>query len=235
MNKTVILCGGRGSRLKPLTDLIPKPLVTLNGKPLLEYIVTMYLGKGVTDFVLCVGYREDMIREFVTKKSFPGTFEFSNAGEKASMLERLYYARGSIDDRAFVAYGDTLIDVDLGTMLAQHQASKAQITITIAKGRSPFGLVTVNEAGRVTSFEEKPLQMYYIGHMLMERLVLDNLDPQLLKLPDGNGLVALFKQLSTKEQLHTYHYEGFQITFNTHQERDQAERDFITYFTQQET
>jgi glucose-1-phosphate cytidylyltransferase len=232
--KTVILCGGRGSRLKPLTDLIPKPLVTLNGKPLLQHILNSYLGKGVTDFVLCVGYREHMIRDFLASQEFSATFEFSNAGEKAGILQRLYHARALLGDRVFVVYGDTLIDVDLDAMLAQHQASEAQLTITIASGRSPFGLVNVDETGWVTWFEEKPLQMYYIGHMLLERTLLEDLDPQLLALPDGDGLIELFQRLITKRQLQTYLYSGFQITFNTHQERDQAERDFITYFTHQE-
>lgn len=234
MIKTVILCGGRGSRLKPLTDLIPKPLVTLNGKPLLHHVVNAYLGKGMTDFVLCVGYREDMIRDFIAQQPISGTFEFSNAGEQASILQRLHHARGLMGDRVFVAYGDTLIDVDLDVMLAQHLASRAQLTITIAEVLSPFGLVTVDEAGWSMSFEEKPLQMYYIGHMLLERMVLENLDPQLLALPDGDGLVELFQRLIAKKQVQTYLYRGPQITFNTHQERDQAERDFITFFTHQE-
>lgn len=234
MIKTVILCGGRGSRLKPLTDLIPKPLVTLNGKPLLQHVVNGYLRKGKTDFVLCVGYREDMIRDFLAQQAFSGTFEFSNAGEQASILQRLHQARTLMGDRVFVAYGDTLIDIDLEVMLAQHQASQAQLTITIAEIRSPFGLVTIDEAGWGMSFEEKPLQMYYIGHMLLERMVLENLDPQLLALPDGDGLVELFRRLIAKKQMQTYRYSGPRITFNTHQERDQAERDFIKFFTHQE-
>ena len=234
MIKTVILCGGRGSRLKPLTNLIPKPLVTLNGKPLLQHVVNSYLRRGMTNFVLCVGYREDMIRDFFTRQQFPGTFVFSNAGEQASILQRLHQTQSVIGERVFVAYGDTLIDVDLEAMLAQHQASGAQVTITVAEVRSPFGLVTTDTAGWGASFEEKPLQLYYIGHMLLERTVLKNLDPHLLALPDGEGLVELFQGLIVAKQLQTYLYRGPQITFNTHQERDQAERDFIAFFTHQE-
>lgn len=234
MIKTVVLCGGRGSRLRPLTNLIPKPLITLNGKPLLQHILHAYLDKGMTDFVLCVGYREHMIRDFLAQQAFPATIEFSNAGEQASILQRLHYARALMDDRVFVVYGDTLIDVDLHEMLAQHQESGAQLTITIASGRSPFGLVTIDKAGWALSFEEKPLQEYYIGHMLLERRLLESLDPKLLALPDGDGLIELFNRLIAKKLLQTYLYSGFQITFNTHQEREQAERDFITYFTHQE-
>lgn len=234
MIKTVILCGGRGSRLKPLTDLIPKPLVTLNGKPLLYHVVTSYLRRGLNDFIGCVGYREDLIRDFFREQSFAARVEFSNAGEQASMLERLYQARHFMSERVFVAYGDTLINVDLAAMLARHQSSGAKITMTTAYVRSPFGLVTMDEAGWGTSFQEKPLQMYYVGHMLLERAVLEDLDPVLLALPDGGGLVALFDRLIGHKQLLVYHYDGPQITFNTEQERDRAERDFITFFTHQE-
>lgn len=234
MIKIVVMCGGRGSRLKPLTDLIPKPLVTLNGKPILHHVVTSYLNKNMTDFIVCVGYREDMIRDFFAQNDFTGHFAFSNAGEQASILQRLYEARTLMSERVFVAYGDTLINVDLEAMVNKHQATGAKITITTADVQSPFGLVTVNEAGWATSFKEKPSQMYYVGHMLLERAVLETVDPALLKLPDGQGLIKLFDQLIEQQTLQVNHYSGPQITFNTQQERDQAEKDFITFFTHKE-
>ena len=234
MVKTVILCGGRGLRLRPLTDDVPKPLVTLNGKPLLQHLVESYIHKGFHRFVLCTGYRGDVIREFFARHSFDAEFEFSDAGEAASILQRLYLARTLVSERVFVAYGDTLIDMDLGAMLADHLSSGALASMTVANVRSPFGLVAADRDGWVGSFEEKPLQMFYVGHMLLERSVLDDLDQELLALPDGEGLVKLFCELVSRKCLRMYPYNGPQITFNTRQELHQAERDFIAFFTHQE-
>lgn len=234
MLTTLILCGGRGTRLRPLTDRIPKPLAPLNGKPCLQYIVELYIRKGYKRLILCIGYQGEMIIEFFRRQSFDAEIEFSDAGEQASMLERIYQARAFIGERAFVAYGDTLIDVNLAQMLARHIATGAAVTITSADVRSPFGLVISDPENRVLSFEEKPLQPYYIGHMLLERSVLENVDPALLRMPDGEGLVTLFKRLIEKQRLWTYSYTGPQITFNTQQDLDRAEQDLTKFFTHQE-
>ena len=230
----MILCGGRGSRLSPLTDRIPKPLVALNGRPLLAHLVQSYIDKGFRQFVICTGYRGDMIHEFFARNAFDATLEFSDAGNEASILQRLHRARTLMTEQVFVAYGDTLINVDLEAMVADHRSSGAQITITTAEVRSPFGLVTANADRWVSSFEEKPLQSFYVGHMLLESTLLDDIDPRLLDLPDGDGLVELFCHLAFRQALRMYPYEGPQITFNTQQELHQAERDFIAFFTQSE-
>ena len=139
MVKTVILCGGRGSRLRPLTDEIPKALVTLNNKPLLQHLIKSYIRKGIRSFVLCVGYRGKMIEEFVEHHPFDAEFEISDAGEEASILQRLHVAGDLTGERFFVAYGDTLIDVGLEQMLEDHVSSGALATVTTADVRSPFG------------------------------------------------------------------------------------------------
>lgn len=234
MVKTLILCGGRGSRLRPLTDTVPKTLVPLNGKPLLQHLIESYIDKGFSEFVLCVGYRGDMVRAFFREQPFTAQIEFSDAGESASMLQRIYAARELIEDRVVVAYGDTLIDLNLDDLLEAHESSGAKATITTADVRSPFGLVMSDEEGWACSFEEKPLQSYYIGHMVLEREVLEHLDQELLTLPDGDGLVRLFDKLIQQKCLRTHSYNGPQITFNTQQELKQAEDDFVAFFTHQE-
>ncbi|MFQ5803909.1 MAG: NDP-sugar synthase [Candidatus Methylomirabilales bacterium] len=230
----MILCGGRGTRLRPLTDRIPKALVPLNGKPCLQHIIESYIRKGYRRFVLCVGYQGQMIMDFFRRQAFDAEIEFSDAGEEAGMLERVCQARSFMDRRAFVAYGDTLIDVNLAQMLEEHMTHGAAVTLTTADVRSPFGLVKATEDGCVVSFEEKPIQPFYVGHMLIERAVLDEVDPGLLKMPDGDGLVALFQRLIEQRRLRLYPYTGPQITFNTQQDLDRAERDLVTFFTYQE-
>ncbi|MDA2932750.1 nucleotidyltransferase family protein [Acidobacteria bacterium AH-259-D05] len=234
MHTTVILCGGRGTRLRPLTDRIPKALVPLNGKPILQHIIESYIRKEYNRFVVCIGYRADMIREFFRRQSFNAEVKFSDVGEDASMLERIYRVRDLIGERGFVSYGDTLIDVDLDNMLVDHLTHHAAVTLTTADVKSPFGLVSANGEKWVHSFQEKPLQTYYVGHMIMERSVLEDLDPEVLSMPDGEGLVKMLQRLVAQDGVRVYPYNGPQITFNTEQDLHQAERDLITFFTHPE-
>lgn len=234
MLKVVILCGGRGHRLRPLTSKLPKPLVALNGKPILQHIIEFYSGKGLNRFVLCTGYRAGVINKFVSSHKFDAEIEILNAGTKAGMLKRLYLVRDMIGEKAVVTYGDTFVNIDIYRMLKEHNRRKAAATITVADIRSPFGLVEFDKNNKVNSFEEKPLFQYYIGHMILEKSVLDNLDAGFISMPDGEGLIKLFQKLIKSKKLYVYKHTGLQITFNTLYERQRAEEAFTKFFTEQE-
>ena len=232
--KTIILCGGKGTRLGPLGDQLPKTLLPLKGKPCLQHIVENYMRKGYREFVVCIGHRGEMIVDFCSRHLSGAVFEWSDAGEDASMLQRLHRARNLIHRRAWVAYGDTLVDADLSDMLQQHTASGADLTLTTAEVRSPFGLVECDEDRWLRSFHEKPVQPYFVGHMLIEASVLDTLDPELLRAPGGAGLVALIEHLVRHTRVRAHIYAGPQITFNTREDLDRAEREISGFFTQME-
>ena len=232
--KTLILCGGRGLRLRPLTDGIPKPLIPLNGKPIIHHSIESFIKKGVTKFIICVGYKGNMIQEYLIKQNFSATLDFCNSGDNASMLTRINDASEMLSENTIVSYGDTLIDIDLNHLIKSHISSQAKITIITADVKSPFGLVRTLESGQVYSFDEKPTQSYYIGHMILRSNLFKDLTRELLDLPDGDGLIRLFKQLIVKKNLYTYQYNGPQITFNTQHELNQAQNDFIAFFTHQE-
>lgn len=232
--KTIILCGGKGTRLGPLGERIPKTLLPLGGKPCLQHIVENYVGKGYREFVLCIGHRGEMIIDFC-KHHFQGaSLEWSNAGEEASILERLYRARNLFEQRAWITYGDTLINADLDNMLLQHNSSGAALSLSTAFVHSPFGLVETDDNGWLMSFREKPEQPFFVGHMLMERSVLDSVDAKLLRAPDGEGLVKLIQDLIQLRQVRTHRYTGPQITFNTREDLNRAEVDMTEFFTQTE-
>ena len=232
--KTIILCGGKGTRLGPLGERIPKTLLPLGGKPCLQHIVENYGGKGYREFVLCIGHRGEMIIDFC-KHHFQGaSLEWSNAGEEASILERLYRARNLFEQRAWITYGDTLINADLDNMLLQHNSSGAALSLSTAFVQSPFGLVETDDNEWLMSFREKPEQPFFVGHMLMERSVLDSVDAKLLRAPDGEGLVKLIRDLIQLRQVRTHRYTGPQITFNTREDLNRAEVDMTEFFTQTE-
>jgi len=234
MVKVVVMCGGRGARLRPVTDAIPKPLVLLDGKPIVQHLLERYIRRGVRDFILCLGYRGEMVRKHFAKSPLDAHIEYSDAGEEAGILARLAHAKGLMSERVFVAYGDTLVNVDTNAMLKRHLELGVKATITTAAIRSPFGLVQTNGDGRVTTFTEKPVQEYFIGHFLLERQVLDETTANFVALKDGEGLVQLFQYLCSKGELGVFHHSGPQITFNTWQELQQAQRDIADFYTYEE-
>lgn len=233
-DKVIILCGGRGHRMKHVTARIPKPLVRLNGKPVLEHVIEFYIKKNFHDFVLCVGYRSDDIYKFVRSRKFDARIDISNAGVRASMLKRICAVRHLLDERAIVAYGDTFIDIDIHRMLKEHKRYPAKATITIADIRSPFGLVMFDNAGRVKLFEEKPLLQYYVGHMIVERSALDAVSSGMTSMPDGEGLIRFFHSLIKRKTLYCFRHKGLRITFNTIYEHRKAEETFTRFFTEEE-
>ena len=233
-SKVAILCGGRGSRLRPTTDDVPKALVSLNGCPILDHILDLYRAKGLREFILCVGYKADRVEAHYANAGMEDEIRFSNEGVDASMLERIWALRDLISERLFVTYGDTFTDLNLQAMLDTHLRLGAEVTIVTAKIRSPFGLVAMGQEGFVTSFVEKPLLDYYIGSFILERRAMDHITPELLAKPDGQGLVEFFAALSAQRRLAAYQHEGLQITFNTESERQIAEEHLGEFYTYRE-
>jgi NDP-sugar pyrophosphorylase family protein len=232
MSSIAILCGGRGTRLKHHTDSIPKALVKVQGKAILDYILLQYIEKGYDDFIICIGCKGEQIKTHCNEK-YKGicNITFSDAGENASMLERVYMLKDSFDDAILVSYGDTLTDLDINSMKLFHKEKRAGITITTAKITSPFGIVTFDDECWATSYIEKPTFNYYIGHFILEKEIISLMTKDLLSLSDGHGLIGLFNKLIKIKALAVYEHTGLQVTFNTEEERSKAEKDILKFYT----
>ena len=227
----VVLCGGRGVRLRPATDSIPKALVPVDGRPIIDHIFDFLTQQGMQRVHLCIGYKGDMVRHHFASCSID--ISFSDLGEDASMLSRLFALRNSLSERFLIAYCDTYIDLNIEELLEHHQASAAKATIITASISNPFGIVSYGDDNKVRSFQEKPVQKHFIGYTLMERSVFDSVTPQQLAMPDGDGLVALFNNLIKTSDLSSYEHEGLNITFNTASERMDVEHLLQRYYTLQ--
>ena len=230
--KVFILCGGRGRRLEPNQAGLPKVLVELRGKPILQHILEFYIQREWRQFVICAGYRSDLVRDFLFQFQSNAEIEISDSGIDSGMLERLYRARHLMGKRAVITYGDTFIDIDIDQMLKEHLKGGRDLTLTIADIRTPFGIVKIENDQKVKSFEEKPIFSYYIGHMILERKVLDELDERLIFMPDGEGIVKLFQLLAKQKRLYAYKHKGLRLTFNTWDEHKSAEDVFVRFFTE---
>ena len=230
----VLLCGGRGTRLRPATDDIPKALVPVNGQPIIDYIVKFFAHRGVRDWYICLGYRGDQVRSHLDAQRDAINAHFSDSGEEAGILQRIHTLRAELPDRFVVAYCDTFIDIDLDQLNDYHMAQHASATLVTAPIQSPFGVVRRDEVGMASSFIEKPVQDYFIGYFMMERQLLESLPLELVARPDGLGIVELFQSLVDKRQLAAYSHTGLNITFNTDSERLRAERELDAFFTLRE-
>ena len=179
--KVVILCGGLGTRLRQETEFRPKPLVEVGGKPILWHIMKLYAHHGFSDFVLCLGYKGNMIKEyFLNYEAMNNDFtlclgaknkmEFHSAhseqdynvtladtGLDTMTGGRIKRIEKYVDDDSFmVTYGDGVADVDVGKLLEFHRGHGKSATLTAVPPISRFGVLDVAGDAHVTKFVEKP-------------------------------------------------------------------------------
>jgi glucose-1-phosphate cytidylyltransferase len=176
--QAVILAGGLGSRLSEETTIRPKPMVEIGGKPILWHIMKIYAAHGIKDFVICLGYKGYLIKEFFANYTLhtcdvsfdlahgqlqihrsmtePWKVTLIDTGEGTMTGGRLKRVLPYVGDEDFCfTYGDGLADVDIGALLAHHREQGALATVTAVQPPGRFGAVELDGA-RVTSFQEKP-------------------------------------------------------------------------------
>ena len=233
-NKVLIMCGGRGKRLGKLTENLPKPLIKIGDKTILELKLRNYIQQGFNNFILCVGYKGDLIKEAVKQFGLAGVFKFSDEGEPAGILKRLYMAKDLFDEKIIVTYGDTHTDINLLQLYESHIKSDNEATIVVAPIQNPFGLVEFDRVSKVTYFKEKPVLNYYIGYAVINKSALELVSHKIIDMPDGEGLVMFYKILMAMEKLGAFYHSGLQITFNTEDELRIVQEKFINFYTARE-
>ena len=240
--KVVILCGGQGTRLREETEYRPKPLVEVGGRPILWHIQKIFANHGLRDFILCLGYRGNMIKEYyLNYEAMSNDFTislgnrqqiaFHNASDEQNFhvtladtgLQTMTGARvKSIarylddDDTFMVAYGDGLCDLDIGALLAFHRAHGRLATVTTARLVSRFGVVDIDEQDRIVTFAEKPPEKEWIsiGFFVFNRRVLDYISDD----PDCALEREPMEALVRDGQLMAYRHEGFFYAMDTYRE-----------------
>ncbi len=176
--KVVILCGGKGERMGPISSTTPKPLIQIGEKPVLWHIMKTFESHGFKDFILCLGYKGDKIREHFSKNYDHWNIEFVDTGLESKKSERLAMVKDLIkDDNFMLSYGDDLSDVDIEKVVETHKKMGRMVTLTAVKLTSPFGLVDIQEDSSVTGFKEKPVIDKWIngGYMVLNRKIFDHL------------------------------------------------------------
>lgn len=244
--KAVILAGGKGTRISEESRLRPKPMVEIGGKPILWHIMRHYASFGITEFIVCCGYKGHMIKEYFVDYyqhnsqleiqlkdgavqalrggSEPWKVTLVDTGLETLTAGRILKARSYIGEDPFMlTYGDGVSDVDLHKLLLFHREQKKIVTISTTQPMGRFGTLKLDEkTNQVTGFREKAREdqsWVNIGFMVMEPSVYDYLG-------DGRAMLEAqpFERLAGDGQMAAYRHTGFWSPMDTIHDREYLNR-----------
>jgi glucose-1-phosphate cytidylyltransferase len=238
--KVLILAGGQGTRMREETEYKPKPLVDIGGKPILWHIMKIYGHYGIKDFVVCLGYKGTMIKEyFLNYETMNNDFTI-HLGEKHKILYhdahleqdysvtladtglntmtggRIKRVGRHIDSDLFaVTYGDGVSDVNIDKLVAFHKSHGKLATLTAMQPTSRFGLLDIGGEGQVKTFAEKPREEGWVngGYFIFNKKVLDYIDADETILEREP-----LERLAREGQLMAYRHKGFFFAMDTYRE-----------------
>lgn len=228
----IILAGGKGERLRPLTDKIPKPMIDVLGRPLVEYQVLLLVDQGVEHIVFSCGYKREVLQEYFGDGSKWGikidyAMEREPLGRGGAFKNALKFIPGDVKV-IYGANGDEVIGESLTPMVELHQKNNAMATIFTIQLISPFGIVEIDENSRVTAFVEKPTLPHWIngGVYILNRNCIE-LFPTV-----GDHEDKVFPDLVEKGRIFAYKgkYRG---TVNTIKELNQLIKELPDHFPQE--
>ena len=243
--KVLILAGGMGTRLSEETNLIPKPMVEINGKPILWHIMKIYSAYGYNDFIILLGYKGYVIKEyfanyFLHKSDVtfnmkenkmtiheehcePWNVTLIDTGLHTMTGGRVKRAQKYVGNEPFMlTYGDGVSDIDIGKLVEFHKAHGKAATMTSVQPEGRFGALVFNEDGEVTSFAEKPKgdgSWINAGFFVCEPKVFDYIS-------EGDSTIferAPLENLAKDGELYTYHHNGFWKCMDTLRDKQQLQ------------
>ena len=199
--KAVILAGGLGTRLLPLTKKTPKPMLPLGKKPILEHLIDWNKKNGVKNIVLCVSYlREKIESHFGDGEKFGVNIEYAISNKPLATAGQLKTAEEFIDDTFVCMYGDSIFNFSLRNMIKQHKTKRAFVTMGLDEYKTnlEYGVIDVSKTGKVLSWKEKPeiKANVNMGCYVMESDVLD-----LIPKNKPYGMDDVIKKAMTKKKL----------------------------------
>ena len=238
--KVVVLCGGTGTRLREETEFRPKPMVEVGGRPILWHIMKLYAHYGFSDFVLCLGYRGNVIKDYFlnyeamnndfsiclgekSRIQYHGlhteqglTVTLADTGLESMTGGRIQKIRKYVDGSTFMlTYGDGVSDVDIRRLLEFHKSHGKIATVTSVPPISRFGIIELADESRVHSFNEKPKTDAWINAGFFV------LNPGVFDFLGGDDCIferEPMERLAAAGQLMAYRHEGFFYAMDTFRE-----------------
>jgi glucose-1-phosphate cytidylyltransferase len=216
--KTIILAGGLGTRISEETDSKPKPMVLIDEHPILWHVMNIYATQGFDEFVVAIGYKGEVIHEWVQKLDTKWKIQTLDTGSETQTGGRIKKCMQALpNERVFVTYGDGLANVNLPALLEFHRQQSRKATVTAVRPPARFGVLeSVN--GQVTNFGEKrQTDAGWIngGFFVLESSV--ELDIHDADEPFETGALP---RLVKQKELSAFHHEGFWQPMDTLRERN---------------
>lgn len=227
--KAIILAGGLGTRLRPLTENMPKPLLPIKGKPIVEHALLNFKKHGITDVIFSIGYRADLIKEYFGDGSKWGmSIEYCVEDQPMGTGGAIRKASEGISETFLVINGDNLADFDWQKLIDVHKHNQAKITLALfpVEDVTQFGIAEL-EGEKIKRFvekpkvEEAPSNLNNAGGYVME--------PEVLKmLPEGFCMIErdCFEKLSPEGVIYSYRHEGQWFPTDTLEKYYNAEEKF---------
>ncbi|MCD1296253.1 nucleotidyltransferase [Methanocella sp. CWC-04] len=225
--KAFILCGGRGERLKPITDNVPKPMVPVAGKPILEYQIDLLKKHGVDEAVLLVGWHGEAIENYFGDGSKFGMhieYSYEDPNNRLGTAGPIKAAKDKIDGTFIVMNGDIISDMNISGIIAFHVGMDSWGTISMINMPSPYGIIDL-DGTRITKFREKPVLPYKMNAGLYV------LEPEVTEfLPDvGSIETEVFPKLADLGKLHGFDSTGiYWSDVGTHKDLDKVNKDVLS-------
>ncbi len=243
--KVMILAGGLGTRLAEETSVRPKPMVEVGGKPMLWHIMKIYEAHGFNDFIILLGYKGYVIKEYFSNyylhtsdvtidlaenrltvhnnRSEKWRITLIDTGETAMTGARVRKAKAYTEDKPFMlTYGDGVADVNIKALVDAHSRSGKAITMTSVQPEGRFGALDINESNEIVRFSEKPRgdgNWINGGFFVCEQSVFDYL-------PDGDDLIfeqEPLKRMAEAGQMNAFKHTGFWKPMDALRDKQQLE------------
>lgn len=240
--KVVILAGGFGTRISEESHLRPKPMLEIGGQPMLWHVMKIYSAYGFNDFVICCGYKQQVIKEYFANYYLHGsdiTFDFTQQNHRevhhnisepwrVTLVDtglntmtggRVKRIQPYIGDEPFMlTYGDGVGDIDIPKLIETHRANKKLATISVGNPGQRFGVIEMNAEGQINAFREKSStdgSLINIGFMVLQ--------PEVFSLIQGDATIFEKDPLETLAQtgqLQAYQHPGFWQCMDTKRDMD---------------
>jgi len=206
--KVVILAGGLGTRISEETKSKPKPMIKIGNKPILWHIMKCYAAYGINEFIICCGYKGNIIKDYFKNNKTPWELKLVNTGLKTMTGGRLKKVEKYLDNDTFCfTYGDTLNDLNIKKLIEFHKKHKQLATVTACHPPEKYGILNLQK-NKVIDFKEKPLiatnDFINGGFIIMNPSVID-----LIKNDSSSLEGDVLPKIAKTKELNAFRHNGF--------------------------
>jgi glucose-1-phosphate cytidylyltransferase len=224
INPTIlILCGGRGERLKPLTNKTHKSLTKIKNRSILQHLIDFFRKNKLQEFIFATGYKSKQIENYLKNKFQNLKYDVVNSGN-ANIINRLKDVYKNKNENTIICYGDTLANINIKKYFKFIKKHKNKIILTVYRPEVKFGIVELGQKNVVKNFREKPKLNIWIniGYIYMPKIMINNLKK-------SKDFVKFLKKEIKKNNVVFFKHSDLHITVNTLSELDEAKKNIKNF------